>query len=122
MPIKSFEDLQVWQEGHRLVLVIYEISADFPKNESFGLTSQIRRAAVSVTSNIAEGFNRKGTKDKLQFYYISIGSLNEVKSQLIIARDLQYINNKKYDNIEEMICLVSRLLNGLIKSMKLKES
>jgi len=88
--IKSFTDLKAWQEAHKLVLMIYKISKSFPKEEIFGLTSQIRRAAISITSNIAEGFSRKSYLEKIQFYFTSLGSLSEVQSQLLIAKDVNY--------------------------------
>ena len=81
--IKSFTDLQVWQEGHKLVLLIYKVTKKFPKEELFGLTNQIKRAGVSITSNIAEGFSRQSYKEKLQFYYMSLGSLTEIQNQLL---------------------------------------
>lgn len=89
--IKSFTDLNTWKEAHKLVLLIYKITKQFPHEEQFGLTNQIRRAVVSITSNIAEGFSRSSYKEKSQFYSISLGSLTEVQNQLLIARDLKYI-------------------------------
>lgn len=86
----SFKDLIVWQKAHKLVLNIYGITQTFPKEELFGLTSQIRRAAVSIPANIAEGFGRHGTKDKLRFYNISLASLNEVNYDLLLINDLKY--------------------------------
>jgi len=91
MSIKSFTDLIVWQKGHALVLEIYKITSFFPKEELYGLTSQIKRAIISVTSNIAEGFVRHSKKEKVQFYYVSLGSITEVQNHLIIARDLHFI-------------------------------
>ena len=91
MSIKSFTDLIVWQKGHVLVLEIYKITSFFPKEELYGLTSQIKRAIISVTSNIAEGFVRHSKKEKVQFYYVSLGSITEVQNHLIIARDLHFI-------------------------------
>jgi len=89
--IQSFTDLVTWQEGHKLVLDIYKSTKSFPKEEMFGLTNQIRRAVVSITSNIAEGFNRKSIKDKTHFYVMAHGSVAEVQNQLLIARDVQYL-------------------------------
>ena len=89
--IKSFTDLIVWQKGHALVLEIYKITSFFPKEELYGLTSQIKRAIISVTSNLAEGFVRHSKKEKVQFYYVSLGSITEVQNHLIIARDLHFI-------------------------------
>lgn len=90
---KSYKDLLVWQQGHEFVLFIYTLSKKFPKEEVFGLTSQIRRAAVSITSNIAEGFGRSGKKDKAMFYRNSKAPLFEVDNQLTIAKDLEYITS-----------------------------
>jgi len=87
--IKSFMDLDAWKEGHRLVLEIYQITKKFPREELFGLTNQLRRAAVSFTSNIAEGFSRNSYKEKLQFYSMALGSLTEIQNQLLISRDIR---------------------------------
>jgi four helix bundle protein len=112
---KSFEDLIVWQRAHELVLAIYRLSAGFPREELFGLTSQLRRAAVSVPSNIAEGFKRAGKSDKLRFYNTAQASLEECRYQLILARDLKY-----GDPGEHFACLeeVSRLLDAYMKSLQ----
>lgn len=113
--IKSFTDLRAWQEGHKLVLAIYDITKIFPKDERFGLTNQIQRAVVSITSNIAEGFSRNSSKEKIQFYAIARGSLTEVQNQLLIARDIKYIESKVFDSLANQSVLVSKILNGLIK-------
>lgn len=118
MQIKSFTQLIVWKEGHTLVLEIYKITKSFPKEEKFGLTDQIRRAAVSITSNIAEGFSRHGSKEKIQFYYMSLGSLAELQNQLLIARDIGYITNETFSTLANQSVTVSKLLNGLINSIK----
>ncbi|MBI5733396.1 MAG: four helix bundle protein [Candidatus Kerfeldbacteria bacterium] len=89
--IKTFTDLLAWQEGHKLVLMIYKITTDFPKTELFALVDQLRRAAVSITSNIAEGFSHQGYSEKIHFYSIAQGSVTEVQNQLLIARDIGYI-------------------------------
>lgn len=93
-PSKSFQDILVWQKAHQLVLAIYKDTYQYPKEELFGLTSQIRRAVVSVPANIAEGFKRTGIKDKLRFYNIAQSSLEEVKYFLILSKDLGYINSE----------------------------
>lgn len=116
--IKSFTDLKVWQGGHRVVLKIYKLTQAFPKEELFGLTNQIRRASVSFTSNIAEGFSRNSYKEKVQFYSISLGSLTEVQNQLLIARDLGYISKSEFATIAEETVILSRMTNGLIKKSK----
>ncbi|MDA3840040.1 MAG: four helix bundle protein [Patescibacteria group bacterium] len=116
--IKSFTDLNSWKKSHELVLEIYKITKKFPKEELFGLTSQIRRAAISITSNIAEGFSRSSYKDKTKFYYISQGSLTEVQNQLIIARDVEYITNDLFQSIANKTIISHKLINGLIKKSK----
>jgi four helix bundle protein len=118
--IKSFTDLIVWQEGHKLVLMIYDITKQFPKEEIFGLTNQLRRAVVSITSNIAEGFSRQSYKDKVKFYYISLGSLTEVQNQLLISKDTKYISQEDFNKIAKQTVKVSKVANGLIKSSKNK--
>ena len=112
--INRFQDLQVWQEAHALVLQVYKTTQTFPKTEVYGLTSQMRRAAVSIPANIAEGFTRYGIKDKLKFYNIAEGSLEELKYYFILSDDLGYIDS----NTELMRAAdqVGRLLNGLIHS------
>lgn len=116
--IKSFTDLKAWQEGHSLVLMIYAVTRGFPKDELFGLTNQLRRAVVSFTSNIAEGFSRHSYKEKLQFYYMALGSLTEVQNQLLVARDIGYISKTEFNKIAQQTVQASKLLNGLIKSCK----
>lgn len=116
--IQYFTDLDAWKEAHKLVLLIYEITKTFPKEEMFGLTNQMRRAVVSITSNIAEGFSRSSYKEKLQFYSMALGSLTEVQSQFIIAKDLAFIATTRYSEIEAQTIIVHKLLNGLIKSSK----
>lgn len=116
--IKNFTDLNAWIEGHRLVLLIYKLTKNFPKEEVFGLTNQIRRAVVSITSNIAEGFSRYSFKEKSQFYSMALGSLTEVQNQLIIAKDLTYITENEFNEVWELTVTVNKLLNGLIKVSK----
>ncbi len=114
--IKDFTDLVVWQKGHAVVLDIYAVTKKFPKNETFALVNQMQRCVVSFTSNIAEGFSRRTKKEKLQLYYISLGSLSELRNQLMIARDLKYIASGKYQDLEDKLTELRRLINGLIKS------
>lgn len=116
--IEEFTDLIVWQEGHKLVLLIYKITKNFPKEEIYSLTDQLRRAVVSITSNIAEGFGRQGYKEKIQFYYLAKGSLVEVKNQILVAKDLKYISQDSFYNINGQLTIVQKLLQGLIKSTK----
>jgi len=118
--IKSFTDLYAWQEGHRLVLMLYEVTKEFPKEEMFGLVSQMRRSAVSITSNIAEGFSRNTAKDKYQFYVMAHGSLTELQSQLLIARDVGYMKKEYFAKISNQTIRVSKLIAGL-KKIKINE-
>ena len=116
--IKSFRDLNTWKEGHKLVLLVYKMVGLFPQKEKFGLISQLSRAVVSITSNIAEGFARRTYKDKLRFYYMSLGSLVEVQNQILIARDVGYISKNDFYKIANQTVVVSKLINGLIKKTK----
>ena len=114
----KFSDLDVWQHGHRLVVAIYKFTQSWPKEEQFGLTSQVRRAAVSITSNIAEGFSRATKSDKRHFYTMSHGSLTELQNQLLVARDVGYVNSADFDKLAEQSVTVHKLLTALIKSLK----
>lgn len=116
--IKSFTDLIAWQEGHKLVISIYKITKNFPKSEAYTLIDQMRRCVISITSNIAEGFSRKGKKEKRQFYYTALGSVTELQNQLLISKDLQYITKEEFSLIAQQTIKVHKLINGLIKSSK----
>ena len=116
--IKSFTDLVAWKEGHKLVLMIYEKTQMFPKEEKYGLIDQMRRAAVSITSNISEGFSRQSLKEKIQFYSIAQGSNTELQNQLLIAKDIGYLKQDPFSKIATQTTKVSKLLNGLIKYCK----
>lgn len=115
---KECTDLLAWKEGHQLALGIYKLSKTFPKEELFALTSQMRRPAVSITSNIAEGFGRQSVKEKVQFYYMAHGSLVELKNQLLIVKDLEYISSASFPLIEDRLITTHKLLRGLIKKTK----
>lgn len=119
LKVKSFTDLYAWQEGHSLVLLIFKSTEAFPSSQQFCLTSQMQRAAISITSNIAEGFSRQTRKEKVQFYYTSLGSLTELQNQLLTVRDLKYITNEQFGKIAKQTVIVSKLLNGLIKSARI---
>ena len=111
---KSFEDLIVWQKAHAWVLLIYRLSDEFPAKENYSLTSQLRRAAMSVPANIAEGFKKRGVRDKLRFFNIAQGSLEESRYFLILARDLNYADvHAPLEKLEE----VSRLLEAYHKTI-----
>lgn len=112
---KTFKDLIVWQKAHAFVLAIYKMTMSLPKDEMFGLTSQIRRAAVSIPANIAEGFTRKTNADKSRFYNISQGSLEEVRYYLILIQDLNYA---KTVDLNTQLEEVSKLLNSYKKALQ----
>jgi four helix bundle protein len=116
--IRSFTDLNAWKESHKLVLLIYKVTKSFPKEEIFGLTSQMRRCAISISSNIAEGFTRKSSKEKIQFYFMAKGSLTELNNQIIIARDIKYLTKDKFQEINDLLIVVHKLINGLIRNLR----
>jgi four helix bundle protein len=120
--ITSFTKLVCWQEGHKLVLMIYKCTKKFPKDELYCLVSQMRRCAVSITSNIAEGFSRQSKKEKIQFYHTSLGSITELQNQLMVARDVGYIAKEEFSAIARQTVVTAKLLNGLIKSAQNKHS
>ena len=113
-PARGFRELIVWQKAHQFVLEIYRFTRAFPSDEKFGLTSQIRRVAVSVPANIAEGFPKRGTSDKTRFFNIAQGSLEEVHYYLILANDLGYGDSTKLVDLYDE---VARLLNGYITAI-----
>lgn len=117
--ITSFTKLNTWIEGHSLVLSVYKITKAFPRDEMFCLISQMRRCAVSITSNIAEGFSRQSYKEKIQFYLTALGSLTELQNQLLVARDVGYLSAEAFQAIASQTVVVSKLLNGLIKKSKI---
>jgi four helix bundle protein len=116
-PAKHFQDLIVWQKAHEFVLLVYRYSESFPKNELYGLTSQARRSAVSVPSNIAEGFKKKTKPDKVRFLNISQGSLEECRYYLILAKDLDYGDTSKLmEKLEEVSKLLEAYLSSILDS------
>ena len=116
--IKTFRDIRVWQKAHQLTLEIYKITVKFPAEEKFCLVNQIRRAIISVASNIVEGFKRKSLKDRLHFYNMADSSLEEVKYQLLLSFDLRYINSEEYQRLSGLSEEVSKMLNSWTKSQK----
>ncbi|MEA2086642.1 MAG: four helix bundle protein, partial [Candidatus Caldatribacteriota bacterium] len=116
--IKSFEELTIWQEARELTNRIYILSKRFPKEELYGLTSQIRRASVSIMSNIAEGFNRRSTKEFINFLIISRASISEVQNDLYISLDLNYINKEDFETIYNHAQKISMSINKLITYLK----
>ena len=118
--IETFTDLNAWKEAHILVLSIYKTTRIFPREETYSLTDQMRRAAVSIVSNIAEGFSRESYKEKVQFYAISRGSNTELQSQLLIAKDLGYMPILEFTQLNQQAIIVHKLITGLIKASKLR--
>ena len=116
--METHKDLRVWQQSIEMVTSIYKMSKDFPKDEIFGLVSQMRRAAVSVPSNIAEGYARGTDKEKLHFLRISSGSMSEIETQLMLSLKLGYIGQETYNELSEQITSVWKQLNALISSIK----
>lgn len=114
---KTFEDLLVWQKSHQFVLAVYKVTSSFPKEELYGLTSQFRRAAISIPANISEGYKKKGKLDKLRFYNISQGSLEECRYYIILSRDLGYITEEVKVALVRDIVDVSLLLNSYCKTI-----
>lgn len=118
--MKGYQDLLIWQVGMDLVEKIYRLSDGFPPHERFGLTSQMRRAVVSIPSNIAEGYRRKTDADFLQFLHITFGSASEIETQTLIALRLNYYSKEEYDQFDQMLAKFFRLLTGFIQSRNQK--
>tara|TARA_B110000971_G_C19887684_1_gene443795 strand:- start:239 stop:595 length:357 start_codon:yes stop_codon:yes gene_type:complete len=116
--MKSYTDLEVWKYSRGLVKLVYMLTKSFPKEETYGLTNQIRRCAVSVPSNIAEGIGRQSNKETIHFLYIAKGSLQEVETQLYLSFDLEYISQEELKNILEKVISSKKLLNGFINYYK----
>lgn len=120
--IRLFTDLDAWKEGHVLVLKVYVFTKAFPKEETFGLVSQMRRCAVSITSNIAEGFSRQSYREKVQFYSVALGSITELQNQLTVAKDVGYIQPDEFAGLWSQMVKVHKITNGLIKHSKAHNS
>ena len=118
---RSFKDLECWQKAHEFVKVVYQSTNLFPEDERFGLTSQFRRAAVSIAANICEGYRKLSRADKLRFMNIAQGSLEECRYYIILSRDLKYIDQNKYENLEYLINGVSWNLNGYAEAISLNK-
>lgn len=116
--IKTYKDLVVWQKAHNLVLSVYRITEKYPKHELFALTSQIRRAAISVSANLVEGFRRQSIKDSINFYNMSDASLEELKYHLLLLKDLNYININEYNTIMNKAEEVGKLLTKWLQSQR----
>jgi four helix bundle protein len=124
-PTFSFENIMAWQKAHSLTILVYQITRNFPEDERFGLTSQFRRAAVSVEANIAEGYKKISKADKLRFLNISEGSLAECRNYIILSRDLCFINEEEYTSLylalEESSRLLTAYSKGIINNNGIKD-
>ncbi len=118
--ITTYKDLEVWKKSHELTIRIYKMTRNFPKDEIYGLTSQLRRAASSIPANIAEGNGKQHIKEYIQSLYVSKSSLNEVEYFLLLSKDLDYLKLNYYNEFLDILNLIDKLLIGLIKSLKKK--
>ncbi|HEU4496901.1 MAG TPA: four helix bundle protein [Flavobacterium sp.] len=114
----EYTKLDVWTEARKLANSVYDVSRQFPKNEIFGLTSQMRRCSISIPSNVAEGCGRQTSKETIRFLYISRGSLYELETQCYLALDQNYVNETQFNSLFELIQSCKRLLNGFINYYK----
>ena len=118
--LKNFKELRVWQESYSLCLDIYKITKSFPKEEKYGLTNQVRKSAVSIPSNIAEGYGRKTIGEYTHFLYIAYGSECELETQIQLCNDLGYLKSNDYKELQDKIKGVERMLKALIRSLDKK--
>ena len=118
----DFKSLVVWQKSVSLVTEIYHLTENYPKNEVFGLTSQIRRASISIPSNISEGHSRRSSNDYIQFLKIARGSLAELETQILISKNLNFISEKQYQDFETKSIEIAKMLNSLITSIQKTKS
>lgn len=116
--LRTYKDLIAWQRAYELCLMVYQLTNSFPKNEQYGLSSQIRRCSLSVPSNIAEGYTRHQTAEYIRFLYIAYASLAELETQLMISKDLGYVNITKFKEVLDLHSEVQRTMYGLIKSLR----
>ena len=115
--MQDFKKLNVWQKAHLLAIAVYQATSDFPKEELYGLTSQARRACVSIPANIAEGCGKEGNAELNRYLQISLGSTRELEYHLLLARDLNFLNNKIYDPLNNQVSEVRRMLISFIKKL-----
>ena len=116
--LKNYKELKVWQQSYALCLEVYRLTKEFPKEELYGLTSQARRSAVSIPSNIAEGYGRRTKPDYIRSLYIAYGSVCELETQILLSGDLGYIQAKDKDMLEQKVREVERMLKGLISALE----
>ncbi len=115
---RGFRTLNAWKKGYELTLVVYRLSKKFPKEETYALASQLQRAVVSVPANIAEGYERNHRKEYLQYLYIAKGSLGEVETYLLLAKDLGYLSGKEYTAVSQIRDETARIIKGLIRALE----
>lgn len=118
----DYKKLAVWEKTHQLTLAIYKVTADFPKEELYGLVSQIRRAAASIPTNIVEGSGRGTDGELVRFLRIAMGSAQEVEYQLLLSYDLHFINESQYTELNTQIAEIQRMLSGLMRNLKANDS
>jgi four helix bundle protein len=116
--MRDFRELKVWEKGHHLTLAVYKATANFPKEELYSLTSQARRAAASVPTNIAEGCGRSSQAEFGRFLTIAAGSASELEYHLLLARDLKYLNDLDYGQLTDLVIEIKRMLTSLIQKLK----
>jgi len=116
--MKDFRKLKVWEKSHSLAVNIYQISSKFPPSELYGITSQIRRACTSIPANIAEGCGRDGEAEFRRFIQITLGSASELEYHLSLSRDLKFLNEEKYKQLDTQVTEIKRMLTGLIQKLK----
>ena len=115
--MKGYQELKVWKKAYDLCLEIYKITNTFPASEKYGLTSQIRRSAISIPSNIAEGHERQHLKEYIQFLHVALGSIAELGTQIMISKDIGYLSEESFVKIESEIVEIGKMLNGLTNSL-----
>jgi len=116
--VKDFHELKVWQKAHQLTLAVYQITANFPRGELYGLTSQLRRSCASIPANLAEGCGRNGDAELARFCSIAMGSASELKYHLLLARDLKLIQPEDHDELSQRATEVKRMIAGLLPKLK----
>jgi four helix bundle protein len=117
-PLRNFRNLKVWERAHKLTVAVYKASESFPRQEVFGLQSQLRRAAVSIPANIAEGCGRESSLDCAHFFQIAAGSTSELDYELLLARDLSYISDEVYAPLSAEVEEIRKMLSALIRTMR----
>ena len=116
--MRNYRDLEVWKHAHKLTLELYQASREFPKEEMFGLTSQLRRAAISVGANLAEGCGRRSTAEFARYIRIAMGSASELDYHLLLCRDFEFLTNQHYDEASKELVRVRKMLSALLASVE----